>query len=73
MQVVFKVREDLAAQQLQYEVIVGAYLRMEQPRPLSLEALPMLIPAVLAQLLCWDAVNTPHQIFLYANEAKKLG
>ena len=46
---VFKPKEGLAQQRLQYEVIAGAYLPAAEPRPLSREALTLLIPAVLAE------------------------
>ena len=45
----FKIKEDLPAQLLHYDVSVGAYMQMDEPRPLVQEALALLIPRPMAE------------------------
>ena len=45
----FKVKEDLTSQLLHYNVSVGAYMQMDQPRELVQEALALLIPRPVAE------------------------
>ena len=45
----FKVKEDLTSQLLHYDVSVGAYMQMDQPRELVQEALSLLIPRPVAE------------------------
>ena len=49
LQVAFKLKEDLAAQMLHYDVSVGAYMQLDDPRPLVQEALALLIPRPMAE------------------------
>jgi hypothetical protein len=45
----FKVKEDLAVQLMHYDVTAGTYLQLDEPRPLELESLAMLIPGPTAE------------------------
>jgi hypothetical protein len=45
----FRVKEELSAQMVHYDVTVGAYLQLDQPRPLEVEKLAMLIPGPTAE------------------------
>ena len=45
----FRVKEDLTSQLLHYDVSVGAYMQMDQPRELVQEALALLIPRPVAE------------------------
>ncbi len=49
LQVAFKLKEDLGAQMLHYDVSVGAYMQLDDPRPLVQEALALLIPCPMAE------------------------
>lgn len=49
LQVAFKVKEDLGAQLLHYDVSVGAYMPLDDPRALAREALALLIPCSVAE------------------------
>lgn len=49
MQVAFRVKEGLAEQMLHYDVSVGAYMQLDDPRPLVQEALALLIPRATAE------------------------
>lgn len=49
LQVAFRLKEDLAAQMLHYDVSVGAYMQLDDPRPLVQEVLALLIPRPMAE------------------------
>ena len=49
LQVAFKVKEELTSQLLHYDVSVGAYMQLDQPRELVQEALALLIPRPVAE------------------------
>ncbi len=49
LQVAFRLKEDLGAQMLHYDVSVGAYMQLDDPRPLVQEALALLIPRPMAE------------------------
>ena len=77
VQVAFRVREGLAQQLLQYEVIAGAYLPVAEPRPLNLEALTLLIPAVLAEqaraCCCHSALRHHSHIIILSAQDQPIG
>jgi hypothetical protein len=45
----FKVKEELRWQLMHYDVSAGAYLQLDDPRPLELSYLTMLLPADVAE------------------------
>ena len=45
----FKVKETLRWQLMHYDVSAGAYLQLDDPRPLELSYLTMLLPADVAE------------------------
>jgi hypothetical protein len=49
LQVIFKVKEQLSFQLMHYDVSAGAYLQLDDPRPLELSCLTMLLPADVAE------------------------
>lgn len=55
----FRVREELGAQLVHYDVTVGAYLQLDQPRPLELEHLAMLIPGATAEQVNCTPIRAP--------------
>lgn len=47
----FKVKEEHAWQQLHYDVTAGAYMHLDEPRPLEPSSLSMLLPGPVAELV----------------------
>lgn len=47
----FTVKEEHAWQRLHYDVTAGAYMHLDDPRPLELSSLSMLLPGPVAELV----------------------
>ena len=76
LQVAFKVKEDLTSQLLHYDVSVGAYMQLDQPRKLVQEALSLLIPRPVAeevpQITCWPSAHACAQALADCSDTRAL-